>query len=183
MSVLERVIEKHVNEILIPLRVLCLKSRPIENGYPDRQYILPNGLSVWIEFKRKGEKPDRLQEYRMEQLSKRLQIVGWTDDFGTAVRVVEALLGTPYLSRRGDKDAPWSGRWRVIFGPRSGKNLNLASYLQDLEAARICPECAYRGSPASDLQSMARRDREMAGVRGAELHDPPWPEQTPEPET
>lgn len=37
-------------------------------GYPDDLFLFPNGVSLWVEFKRPGRTADPLQVMRMKQL-------------------------------------------------------------------------------------------------------------------
>lgn len=39
-------------------------------GFPDRLVLLKDGISLWVELKSKGEKPTKLQQYRIKQLKK-----------------------------------------------------------------------------------------------------------------
>lgn len=48
-------------------------------GYPDRLFISQVGVHVWIEFKRPGEKPRKLQDYRLKALRKRSVHATWVD--------------------------------------------------------------------------------------------------------
>ena len=49
----------------------CFKFAPPGiTGYPDRLIVLPFGQVLWIEFKRPGEEPRKLQDHRIERLNK-----------------------------------------------------------------------------------------------------------------
>lgn len=157
----EAKIEKGVNRIVRDWGIIYLKNRPIEAGYTDRSYVLPNGLIVWIEYKRPGEKPDRLQIYRMERLWENHCIVGWTDELPVAVRVLKALLDAERLSEKGYPPFTRTILGGLVPRPRSGENFRLSSYLQDLKDAGFSIEDAYYRTPAPDVQGVAGRDREM----------------------
>lgn len=66
-SVLEQKIVKHA----IDCGMIVIKMNITGNrGWPDRLFLPPQGRAFFIEFKREGEKPRPLQEYRHEQLRK-----------------------------------------------------------------------------------------------------------------
>lgn len=60
---------------------LYLKMRPAQTGYPDRLILLPSGLHLWVELKRRGQKPSSLQLYRLRALRAHGAIADWFDDF------------------------------------------------------------------------------------------------------
>lgn len=51
-----------------------------ENGFPDL-LCMKNGKSIWIEVKDKGEKPSKLQLYRLKQLKENGFDAYWTDSY------------------------------------------------------------------------------------------------------
>ena len=110
--------EGDVNDYVKSIGGLCLKSRPIENGYPDRQYMLPDGLAVWIEFKRRGKKPTRIQTHRLSELQERQHIAVWTDNWGDAIDFLQACVETTRLSEASDRAAAITSIRRSL--PRSG---------------------------------------------------------------
>lgn len=75
----EKVIEKHLREGCKKRGWLCLKMRPVENGYPDRVIVIPGGLTVWVELKSTGCKLRPIQERRMEMLKGLGHKVTWAD--------------------------------------------------------------------------------------------------------
>lgn len=65
----ESSIEKAVGLKVKRLGGLSVKLSPAGlSGLPDRLMLLPGGKMCFVEFKKKGEKPRRLQVYRVEQL-------------------------------------------------------------------------------------------------------------------
>jgi hypothetical protein len=164
MPVLESWVEKNVNKEVRKWGILYLKMRPIENGYPDRCYILPNGLHVWIEFKRpvetglKRNAPEKLQIYRMKQLKRRRVVVGWTDDYRVAIDVLKALVVAARLSKARNTTAPRAGLWGIILGSRLGENFDLSGFLQDLKEAGISPEDADSCTVTADDGDVVGRD-------------------------
>ena len=61
-----------------------------QNGWPDRAFWLPGGQVMMVEFKRKGERPRKLQRHVMERLKDLGFAVFWTDDADEAIRYLEA---------------------------------------------------------------------------------------------
>jgi hypothetical protein len=161
MPVLESSIENRVNEKAKEWGIICQKVKFVEAGFPDRLYILPNGLHVWIEFKRPGEKPDQLQLYRMELLRIRNVIAGWTNEYAIAIGVLKALLGAQGIYEKGGSAFAQPVIGWPIPRPRLGQDCNLSSYLQDLEVAGLCEESVDSSTVEAALQSVARRDREV----------------------
>jgi hypothetical protein len=136
VPVLESKHEKDLNNYIKSIGGLCVKNRPIETGYPDRSYILPNGLNVWLELKREGEEPEPIQYYRLEQLSIRHQVAAWSDQYELSRSYFETLMDSARVSRESHSTLIRTGiRW-AIFRPRSREDLYLPSHIRDIEAAR-----------------------------------------------
>ncbi len=109
MSKLEKQEENKVKDWCKKHRVLSIKFTPMgERGWPDRLFIFPNGgFHVWIEFKRKGKIPSKLQLYRMSNLMAQGAVAVWFDHAEAAINFLEAILNetmesTP-LSTKGNK--------------------------------------------------------------------------------
>lgn len=86
---LEKEIEKKVVKWAKDNRWLAIKYTPIgARGWPDRIFISPAGVHVWVEFKRPGNTPTELQVYRMKELTDNNCKVMWSDD---AVKCITAL--------------------------------------------------------------------------------------------
>jgi len=75
----EKTIETYLRRLCKEHGWLCLKTRPIENGYPDRLVVMPHGLTAWVELKSTGCKPRLLQQRRMEILKGMDHTVTWAD--------------------------------------------------------------------------------------------------------
>jgi len=65
-----------------------------QKGYPDRLFLCWGGVSVFIEFKREGEKPSPLQAAIHQNLRSRGYIVETCDNEEEAFNVVFSALGT-----------------------------------------------------------------------------------------
>jgi hypothetical protein len=59
-----------------------------ERGYPDRIFI-KEGVTVWIELKREGEEPTRVQYYQMKRLKDRGAYAYWTDSLEGLQTILE----------------------------------------------------------------------------------------------
>lgn len=67
----ERDIEKWLREKIQQLGGVAMKfTSPGNDGVPDRIAILPGGQVWFIELKKDGEVPKKIQEWQMEQLRK-----------------------------------------------------------------------------------------------------------------
>ena len=53
-------------------------------GWPDRIFISISGVHVWIEFKKNGKEPRKVQLYRIKQLRKRAVNAFWIDNLEEA---------------------------------------------------------------------------------------------------
>jgi hypothetical protein len=81
VRVLENKIERAVvRYALHKYGVESLKMTPQgSRGYPDRIFLFPQ-WPLWLEFKRLGEEPKKLQYKRIEQLEELSYEVYWTND-------------------------------------------------------------------------------------------------------
>lgn len=85
-------------------------------GWPDDVFLLPL-RPAWIEFKRPGKEPRRLQEYRMDHLRSLQYDVNWFDNAEKAIQWLKALYAAR-LSEKSHSDYDPAGM-RGAF-PRSG---------------------------------------------------------------
>jgi len=61
-------------------RVASIKVNVMGNaGYPDRIFLFPKH-AAWLEFKRAGEEPSKLQYARIAELEALGYVVGWVDN-------------------------------------------------------------------------------------------------------
>ncbi|WP_294610912.1 VRR-NUC domain-containing protein [uncultured Bacteroides sp.] len=69
-EVSEKAIERYLADSVKELGGVCLKySNPGMVGYPDRICLLPNGVTVWVELKSKGEQLKAIQKVRIKQMT------------------------------------------------------------------------------------------------------------------
>lgn len=65
----EKVIEAYLVKKVREYGGICLKySNPGMTGYPDRVILFPDGITVWVEVKSKGQRPKPIQEIRIREI-------------------------------------------------------------------------------------------------------------------
>lgn len=88
MSVLERKVEEKFRDFCIANRIECQKLALVNgSGWPDRT-LLYRGHVMFLELKRKGEKPKPLQMFVLERLTKNGFKAGWSDDLEDMIATV-----------------------------------------------------------------------------------------------
>ena len=98
---------------------LALKVNILGNvGWPDRIFIGHGSVTTYIEMKRRGKKPTRMQFYRMKLLAERGHNVGWFDNAEAAINFLDA---TSISASRDKHDVVPSMR-RSILRSWAGKN-------------------------------------------------------------
>jgi len=60
-----------------------------QRGWPDHLFINPHGESLWVEFKKSGERPDKLQRHRLKTLRKQEVEAYWVDNFEDAKQLLD----------------------------------------------------------------------------------------------
>lgn len=86
----EKPIEKYLVKRVKEVQARAAKFvSPGWSGVPDRIIIAPGGLIVFVECKAPGEKPRKLQSYRMRQLSELGHKVATVDTYGSVDRLIE----------------------------------------------------------------------------------------------
>lgn len=77
---LEKDEEKVVKTWCKDVGIVCIKFTPMgETGWPDR-IVQVNSHTLWIEMKKKGKTPRKIQHYRMNQLREEGANVNWFDN-------------------------------------------------------------------------------------------------------
>jgi hypothetical protein len=136
-------------------QIICEKVKFVTAGYPDRLSMLPTGLHVWIEFKRRGKKPEKNQLYRIAKLRFSGALAGWTDDSRIAIDAVSSILAATRLPETWNQIATLAIRWGFVFGPRFRKDEYLFGSSKDIEGQRVCLQMFDRSAAAPDVQGMA----------------------------
>lgn len=87
------------------LEIVCLKlSVPGFRGWPDRLVLWPGRGVLFIEFKRPGETPRKLQEYVHKIIARLGFEVEVHDDYRIALDSVKAKVATHPATTAGDED-------------------------------------------------------------------------------
>lgn len=88
MHVLEKHDEYTILSYCNSLDIRCLKLRlASESSWPDRT-LLYKGRMMFLEFKRKGEKPTPLQQYTLDRLTDNGFKALWVDDVQIAKVII-----------------------------------------------------------------------------------------------
>ena len=100
----ERVFEQKCREIAEKQQCILLKVEK-RKGWPDRILLAPNGQMAWMELKRPGEKPTKMQEHIHEVLRSmnfRVHVVENYSEFLQIVISLKALArpnGSPSITK------------------------------------------------------------------------------------
>lgn len=128
MSVLESSTERFVVRVAkneFNFIVLKLNNKA-SDGWPDRLFLRPEGESFFIEFKRKGETPRKLQEFRIANLLSMGHTVYVVDNAEEGINVLRYekgnRMGATPISRKSCGDYDFTGRSRSPHGPRTGED-------------------------------------------------------------
>lgn len=171
---LEKEVEGTVKNWAIKNGFLALKVRFAEAGYPDRLFLGPKGHTIFIEFKRPGEKAGLLQLHRVSQLRARRIPAFVCDSAVEAINILKAALDTSPIPGEGDQADANSGSSGVILRPGFGKDVDRSRRAGHTVQAEADPPGTDSGTAPGDVQDVAGRDSEVGGVPGAELRKDPW---------
>ena len=93
MPELEKNVVKRVKDWCDTHGVLYIKFTPFgSKGWPDTVIVFPGGFHLWVELKRKGKKPRKLQDYRMGQLATMGALAVWFDNADACIEYLEDCL-------------------------------------------------------------------------------------------
>ena len=88
---LERELEKEVTNYARKVGILSFKfTSPGRRGVPDRILIGPGG-TVFLELKREGEKPTKLQRHYIDAINDSGGTALWADNFGACKDIIDGL--------------------------------------------------------------------------------------------
>lgn len=97
---LEKYIEKKICDYARSVGCIVYKfTSPNQRSVPDRIIIAPGGAVGWLEIKRKGEVPTKLQAIEHEKLRKIGATVSWVDDIFNGQEFVGKLLRISMATR------------------------------------------------------------------------------------
>ena len=113
--------------------VLYIKFNPFgSRGWPDRIAIFPSGFHLWIELKRKGKKPRKLQFHRIEQLNSQGAVAVYFDNAEeciaelteclAAAKEIRNEVDTPPIPDTRRTDISEAVRSRPVVRPRDGED-------------------------------------------------------------
>lgn len=159
---------------------LTPKVKFAEKGWPDRLFISPFGHTIFIEFKRLGGEPDKLQEYRLKELTKRGIPAFCCDSIVSAINILKASLEPASVSGAGDKVASVSSISRTIFRSGSGEDQHSPGSPKNPESERLIGPLPDNSAPPGDERSVAPGDREVGRFPGDDVDNPPWSEKAAE---
>lgn len=165
MSVLEKDIEQTVVDWAKEHRFLALKVTFTENGYPDRLFISPYGHTIFIEFKRPGETPRRLQSHRIADLIQRGVPATWTCSAVEAINMLRACLEPTRLPNESDKASFVPSSSGPIFGPGTGQDEYRISGSKDSILQGLGKALSGDSSAKTYVQRVAGRDKEMGQLQ------------------
>jgi len=87
---LESELEKKVGRWCKRNGLMYIKFTPYgEKGWPDRIVIGHTGKHLWLELKREGKKPTKLQDHRMKEMRIRGVQAHWADNYEDALILIE----------------------------------------------------------------------------------------------
>lgn len=176
MSLLERTIEDQVCIWARKNKFLALKVKFIEAGWPDRLF-LGHGASIFIEFKRPGEVPDKLQEFRLGQLRGCGIPAYWTDNALEGISILRDAMDSarvPEAGHTADVIPIGSG---PVLGSRLGEDLYLSGGPKDFTLKELGLTSSHCSTPPPDVQRVAGGDKEVEGFQQHDLfHTPRDPE-------
>jgi hypothetical protein len=160
MPLLEKSIEDKVVKWARTAGWLALKVNFVEKGFPDRLFIY-RGHTIFLEFKKPGEKPEALQEFRIAELQRQGIPAFWVDNAITAISFLKAAMEPSPVPGASHKDATVSSIRRAVPRPGTGKDQHRLGDVQDPKEQEFGSKDANRRAPAPDVQGLAGRDKEV----------------------
>ena len=88
----EREIEQKLRREVEKRNGRCFKFLSSVSGVPDRILLLPGGLVIFVELKKEGEKPRKLQEVQMRKIRElgfRVRVVNSEQEIQELMREIE----------------------------------------------------------------------------------------------
>ena len=102
MSQLEADVVKKVKDWCDANGVLYIKFTPFgSKGWPDTIIVFPGGFHCWVELKRLGKAPRKLQTYRMGQLATMGALAVWFDNADACIDYLQDCLDSAVETMQG----------------------------------------------------------------------------------
>lgn len=90
-----------------------------ERGYPDRLFLIPNGVPLFIEFKRRGKKPEPYQTMIHKRLRHANYQVQVHDDIESAMQSIRAAMEASAVHAQGGEVASGKSCRCALLRPRT----------------------------------------------------------------
>ena len=117
-------------------------------GWPDRLLLWPNRGIMFIEFKRPGERPRKLQQYVHEKILNLGFIVETHDNVSRAMAAIKAQVGTAPRAGAGDEADPKGGGGETVLASWKGQDLSSVEKLPSTKVCGICGQASCSGPPS-----------------------------------
>lgn len=170
----ETYIEDKVVEWALSKDFLCPKVKFSERGWPDRLFISPFGHTIFIEFKRLGGEPDKLQAERLRRLTSRGIPAVCCDGILAAIRVLQASLEPASLPTKSDQPPVVTSISRALHGPWAGKDIHRVGCPEDIKGKEPSGTVFDNSSSQGVSERVAGGDPKVEGVRGSIFPDSTW---------
>jgi hypothetical protein len=172
MPVLEKEIETKVVKWAQNHGFLTPKVKFVEAGWPDRLFVSPYGATIFIEFKRPGERPDKLQEYRIQNLTDRGIPAFWTDSYDLAVTILRTALEAPPVSASRDEVAVEPDRSGAVSRSGLGEDEHCTGGPEGPVQQEFDFKDTDRGPVATNAEHVATGGKEVDRLSGDGTWDP-----------
>lgn len=171
---LEKTIEKAVVAWASSRGFLTPKMLSTENGWPDRLFISPYGHTIFIEFKRPGQYPTKLQCYRIEKLQERGIPAFWVDSEEAAIAILQTALEPETVPEKSNTTTAESGSGGAFSGSWLREDSDGPRYDKDSDAEETREAYTSNSPPTTSVQSLAGRDRKVGGISPPTVDGTPW---------
>ena len=122
---LERDVESKVVKFAVQHGFEALKlNGEGHRGWPDRLFLYNGERTLFIEFKRRGEKPRKLQDYIRTRLQKKGYRVEVVDSSKEGIRILQEILDAAQVPGESGATPGVSRTSRLVPGPRSRKDVD-----------------------------------------------------------
>lgn len=109
-----------------------------KRGAPDRLYLFPGKVIVFLELKAKGKRPPKLQLWWIKKIKALGFPAGWADNEDDAIQFIKENMGPASLPRNWNSHPNHTGmRWHS-HGPGVGEDGDGTGSLQDSEKEEAC---------------------------------------------